>query len=66
MSILFKNARILTMEDDKVISGELLVEGNRISYLGPKCHKKADQVIDSNGNLLMPGFKNCHAHSSFG
>lgn len=64
MSILFKNARILTMEDDNVISGELLVEGNRISYLGPKCPKKADQVIDSNGNLLMPGFKNCHAHNA--
>ena len=24
---------------------------------------KFDRVIDCNGNLLMPGFKNAHAHS---
>lgn len=64
MSILFKNARVLSMEDDKIISGELLVEANRIAYIGPSCPKKADKVIDVEGNLLMPGFKNCHAHTA--
>lgn len=64
MSILFQNARILTMEDDKIILGELLVEDNKIAYIGKKCPKKADKIIDCEGNLLMPGFKNCHAHTA--
>ena len=64
MKILFKNARILSMQDDKIIFGELLVENNRIKYIGEKCPTKADKVIDCDGNLLMPGFKNAHAHTA--
>lgn len=65
MLILFKNARILSMQDDKIIFGELLVKGNKIAYIGEKCpNKDVDKVIDCEGNLLMPGFKNAHAHTA--
>ncbi len=66
MNILFKNARILTMEDTKIFFGELLVVDNLIKYVGPKCdlNVKIDKVIDCNGNVLMPGFKNAHAHTA--
>lgn len=66
MKIRFINARILTMEEDRdIFFGELWVDGNLITYVGPKKETKIkfDRVIDCNGNLLMPGFKNAHAHS---
>ena len=34
MKTLLKNARILTMEDDHIIHGHLVIENNRILYIG--------------------------------
>ncbi len=62
------NARILSMkENEDVYMGELHTDGNRISYVGtakdaPK-DVSFDEEIDCEGNVLMPGFKNCHTHS---
>lgn len=65
MLTLLKNARILSMEDDKIIFGDLLVKDNRIAFIGEKyLGAKPDKVIDCEGNLLMPGFKNAHAHTA--
>ena len=64
MTILFRNARILSMQDDNIIFGELLVKDNRIAFIGDKYQGSADKVIDCKGNLLMPGFKNAHAHTA--
>ena len=65
MITLFKNARILTMKSSDIISGELAVKDNRIIYIGPSYNEEvADRVIDSEGNLLMPGLKNAHAHTA--
>ena len=65
MITLFKNARILTMKSSEIISGELAVKDNRIIYIGPSYNEEvADRVIDSEGNLLMPGLKNAHAHTA--
>ncbi len=66
MKILFKNARIMTMIDkSKIINGELVVTDDKITYIGNKAKEdKYDRIIDVNGNLLMPGFKNAHTHSA--
>ncbi|MBO5241463.1 MAG: amidohydrolase [Lachnospiraceae bacterium] len=77
MNIRFYNARILTMEEPiEVITGQLWVSGERIIYVGTSgseeeiCTKLNiaqpiwDREIDCNGNLLMPGFKDAHAHSA--
>ena len=66
MKILFKNARILTMIDENIIEGDLLVKDNRIVYIGNESDSYApfDRVIECNKNLLMPGFKNAHTHSA--
>ena len=66
MKILFKNARILTMIDENIIEGDLLVKDNRIAYIGNESDNYApfDRVIECNKNLLMPGFKNAHTHSA--
>ncbi len=66
MKILFKDARILTMANESIVEGDLVVVDNRIAYIGNDSSSFApfDRVIDVNKNLLMPGFKNAHAHSA--
>lgn len=79
MNIRFYHARILTLEEDhtfSLIEGELWVQGNRIVYIGDgtdtdRIYQKIgqagilwDRVIDVQGNVLMPGFKNAHTHSA--
>jgi 5-methylthioadenosine/S-adenosylhomocysteine deaminase len=66
MSILFKNARILSMVDGEALKqGDLVVDGSSISYVGEQAPKaKYSRVIDCHGNLLLPGFKNAHTHSA--
>ena len=66
MKILFKNARILTMKDENIILSNLVVKDNRIAYIGNDYNKLApfDREIECHENLLMPGFKNAHAHSA--
>ena len=59
------NARILTMvPGEDIFEGEVHVDGSRITYVGPKTENKVfDKEIDCEKNLLLPGFKNAHAHS---
>ena len=65
MVILFKNARILTMKDDKIFQGNIVVQNNRIAYIGNdyQAYAPFEREVDCHNNLLMPGFKNPHAHS---
>ena len=65
MAILFKNARILTMKDDNIFEGNIVIKDNRIAYIGNdyKAYGPFEREIDCHNNLLMPGFKNPHAHS---
>ncbi len=66
MKTRFINARILTMKPgEKIFIGELWVEDNLITYVGPKKHSEVefDRVVNCGLNLLMPGFKNAHTHS---
>ena len=66
MKTLLKNAKILKMTDDKIVEGHIVITDNRISYIGKdiKEDSEYDKVIDCEGNLLMPGFKDAHAHSA--
>ena len=69
MNIRFYNARILTMESRELIKGELWTSDDRISFIGTPSEEEIskesfDRQIDCEGNVLMPGFKNAHAHSA--
>lgn len=76
MNIRLYNAKILTMEDKKIIEGEIWVQNERILYVGDgtdtdavyqKLHMQSivwNREIDCEGNLLMPGFKDAHTHSA--
>ena len=66
------NAKILSMvEGQEIFDGEIIIEDGRIveAYPYPLAEGKGngegnvDLSIDCQGNLLMPGFKNAHAHS---
>ena len=54
------------MVDDIIINGDLVVDNNLIAYLGNDSSSFGpfERVIDCKQNLLMPGFKNAHAHSA--
>lgn len=67
MNTRFYHARILTMDGSMdIIQGEIWVEGNRITYIGPGKGRPPvwDREIDAKGNLILPGFKNAHTHSA--
>ena len=67
MSILLKNAHLLTMDPDipDESCGWLLVDEGRIAALGSgNLPGHADEVIDCRGGLLIPGFVNTHCHAS--
>ena len=65
MTTLFTNARILTMKTTEIFDGELLIKDNKIAFVGKKYEgEKPDKIIDCEGNLLMPGFKDSHAHTA--
>ena len=77
MRIRLYNARLLTMDEgEKVSFGEVWVKDSMIekviiselddmlmdSDITYDTSDTFDEQIDCMGNLLMPGFKNCHAH----
>jgi len=67
MIVLFQNARILTLQNhEPIFLGEVLVENERIVYVGQAYQGKLkpNRIIDLQGNVLMPGFKNAHTHSA--
>lgn len=53
------------MDDTPIFLGYLAVKDNKISYIGKEIPEgKFDKEIECNGNLLMPSFKNAHAHDA--
>lgn len=71
MRIRLYHARILTMQEgEDIFSGEVWIKNDRIEKVVKESDAKTfslseetfDEQIDCMGNLLLPGFKNCHAH----
>jgi 5-methylthioadenosine/S-adenosylhomocysteine deaminase len=70
VTILIKNARILTFDDDlrEYDCADILVQGSRITAIGPDLPMPQEmdpeaRVIDAAGKLAMPGLINGHVHS---
>ncbi len=68
MSLLFRNAAILSTRDGKfeVLEDAYLgVEGDRIDYIGTEMPTKTyAQTKDMHDKVLIPGLINCHGHSA--
>ncbi len=65
MPILFKNATILTVnEENQVLTGAYVAtQGERISYVGQQRPQgDFEREIDCRGKVLMPGLVNTHTH----
>tara|TARA_R110002073_G_scaffold303032_1_gene470907 strand:+ start:3555 stop:6815 length:3261 start_codon:yes stop_codon:yes gene_type:complete len=64
--IAFKNARIITMQGDKVIeNGTIIVNQNKIEAIGTTSEISIPsnaKVYDVSGKTIMPGIVDAHAH----
>ena len=56
----------MTSPDKLIEEGEIWIEDDKITYVGPtpKEIPEADQALDLEGDLILPGFKNAHTHSA--
>lgn len=65
MTILLKNAKILTFDDEHTIleQHDLLVRDRKIVKIAPDIDEPAEKVIDCTNKLAMPGLVNSHLHS---
>ncbi|PTM03937.1 MAG: amidohydrolase [Bacteroidetes bacterium] len=64
--VVFKNARIITMEGDKVIeNGTIIINQNKIEAIGNTSDVTIPsdaKVYDVSGKTIMPGIVDAHAH----
>ena len=64
---LFLNGKLLTLSRKRPRAGAMLVEGGRISAIGPpgevrRSAPRGVERIDLRGQLVLPGFIDCHTH----
>jgi 5-methylthioadenosine/S-adenosylhomocysteine deaminase len=68
VSILIRGSAVLTVNDAQEIieEADVVVEGQTISYAGPKREWQTSfaRVINGRGKLLAPGFVNAHGHAA--
>ena len=65
--IRFFNGKTLTMNGGMDLTAdEVWTDGDKIAYVGPAMDSAPpfEREIDLQGDLLMPGFKDAHAHSA--
>lgn len=66
MNLRIYNAKIWTGGDSLIDGGEIWVQDGRftlVSQVSPLIFLPWDREIDAKGNLIIPTFKNAHAHS---
>jgi Tol biopolymer transport system component len=62
-SIALTGARIITLENQKIIAeGTIVIRGSRISCVGECSTSGVDRIIDVKGKTIIPGLIDMHAH----
>ncbi len=68
--ITIENGIVMTLNDndDVIIGGMVVIEGNRIVYVGEGAGKKegSGRTIDASGKAVMPGLVDLHYHTAIG
>ena len=68
VDVILTNALVLTMDEDftQYIPGAVAVQGDNIVAVGPADEINdayaANETVDCNGEILMPGLVNAHTH----
>ena len=64
MKTIIKNGLVITMNDsmDKYNYVDVVIDDDKIIYVGSDYSDKVDRVIDATGKIVMPGLINCHTH----
>ena len=60
MSLLIKNGRIITAEQD--YTGDIYIEKDKITMIGVSLKMEADKVIDAKDKYVIPGGIDVHTH----
>lgn len=63
MKKIIKNAIVVTLDKDDTIirNGQVEIEDNIITYVGQN-REMSGEIIDAEGNIVMPGLINTHCH----
>ncbi|WP_216830847.1 dihydroorotase [Alkalihalobacterium elongatum] len=61
MRTLIKNGKLLS-EAGELTNGDILIENSKIIKIGKELEEQADEIIDVNGNLVIPGMIDLHVH----
>lgn len=67
MAILFRDFIYMDAEMERALRGDILVEGDRITAIGPGPGKLPEDIETVQGkgrNLLIPGLVNGHTHAA--
>jgi imidazolonepropionase-like amidohydrolase len=61
--ILIQNATVLTVSHGAIEHGSILIKDGKIAEVGQSVKAPKDaQVIDANGQFVIPGIIDCHSH----
>lgn len=65
MKTLLRGGVVVTCDEVHTVHtpGDVLVDGDRISYVGPHYMEGADLTVDVSGHIVMPGLINAHTHA---
>jgi 5-methylthioadenosine/S-adenosylhomocysteine deaminase len=68
MKTLIRNALLVTLnqQDDVIDNGSIVIEGNRLAYVGPAEWTPPgpfDRSLEADRRIVMPGMVNAHCHS---
>ena len=64
MKTIIKNGMVISMDNtkDKYVYEDIVIEDDKIIYVGNDYREDYDKVIDASGKIVMPGLINCHTH----
>ena len=62
---LIKGGIVLTQDDElgELPNADILIEDDRISAIGPNLSAEGAEVIDAEGDIVIPGFIDTHRHT---
>lgn len=60
MKTLLKNG-LIVLEHEQIL-GDIFIENEKITEIGPKIEAEADEIIDASGKVIIPGGIDVHTH----